>query len=332
MHYIGIDLHKLTIVYAVCGERGRASKAVTLQCDDADGITKTFSKLRPFRAVIEASGTYRWLYEKLRPFGEVILAHPLRLRAIVSGRAKTDKLDAALLATLNRHNLIPTSYIPPDRYQWLRDLTRARTRLARRQTEAKNELRALLNRTNTQMPYRNPFGKRGSRHVLGLDFGIVGNITRDEIYRRLEHYERELTHLDESLSLMAESFPESAALTELYGVGLFTALLVIGELGEPWRFSDARKVGAYAGLTARVNQSGGHCYHGNITRQGPSLLRWVLVEAAMKITRRDRALHNFYERIRKRSGAKVARVAVARKLAGICWLRLMSWHRRQATA
>ena len=56
-------------------------------------------------------------------------------------------------------------------------------------------------------------------------------------------------------------------------------------------------------------------------------MRWILVEAAMKLVRRDEKLGNFYQRIRKRAGKKVARVAAARKLAEICWLRLMRWHR-----
>ena len=50
----------------------------------------------------------------------------------------------------------------------------------------------------------------------------------------------------------------------------------------------------------------------------------------MHIVRKDQALHAFYTRIRKRSSARVARVAVARKPATICWLRLMRWHEAHA--
>ena len=67
-------------------------------------------------------------------------------------------------------------------------------------------------------------------------------------------------------------------------------------------------------------------------RQGSPWLRWILVEAAMKLVRQDRQLGNFYQRIRKRSGAKIARVAAARKLAEICWKRLMRWHREHQAA
>ena len=94
------------------------------------------------------------------------------------------------------------------------------------------------------------------------------------------------------------------------------------------RFRSARQVGSYAGLTSRVRQSGDHCYRGAITREGSPWLRWILVEAAMKATRKDPPLKNFYQRVRKRSGVKIARVAVARKLAEICWKRLVRWQQR----
>ena len=155
---------------------------------------------------------------------------------------------------------------------------------------------------------------------------------RDELLRRMEHYDRELKQLDDCLEQMAKRFPEVEALLDLYGVGLYSALLIVGEIGEVERFARDRQVGAYAGLTARVHQSGARDYHGHISRQGSGLLRWILVQAAMKLIRRDQKLNNFYTRIRKRSGRHVARVAVARKLAGICWVRLRRWHRQHPAA
>ena len=104
----------------------------------------------------------------------------------------------------------------------------------------------------------------------------------------------------------------------------------VAELAEVDRFRSVKQVGAYAGLTSKVNQSGGHCYYGSITRQGPPWLRWILTEAAIHVVRRDAPLKKFYNRIRKRSGAKKARVAVARKLAEISWKRLSRWQREQA--
>lgn len=330
MNYVGIDLHKLELVVASETESGQRTKPRRICCREEGEIVKHFQLLRPFRAVIEASSSYRWLYELLSPMGEVVLAHPLRLRAIVSARAKTDELDAALLAKLLRTGLIPKAYIPPRDIHELRQVTRDRARLSCEATSVKNQLHALLRGRNIHAPYEKVFCKSGRAWLREQELGLGGNLMRDELLRRLSHYEEELERVDGCLEAMAKDFPEEESLVGLYGFGRYTALLVVGELGEPERFGNAKEVGAYAGLTARVHQSGVRDYHGHISKQGSRWLRWALVQAAIKIVRQDEKLKNFYTRIRKRSGRNVARVAVARKLAGICWVRLRRWHREHA--
>jgi transposase len=319
-------------VVATEDEAGPAGRPVQFLCQDVGAIRKFFERQTPFQCVIEASSSYRWLYSLLEPLGEVLLAHPLRLRALVSGRAKTDKLDAALLARLLKNHLIPTAYVPPRPYAELREVTRGRARLVHHQVHAKNELHALLARENLQVPYRVPFCKGGKRWMARVDLGPSGNALRDELLRRIEHFEREIEVYDVHLQEMAAAFPQIEALADLPGVGLYSALLIVAEIAEPSRFREGRQVGAYAGLTARVSQSGATNYHGHITKQGSPWLRWIFVQIAMRAARHDPRLTNFYGRIRKRSSAKIARVAVARKLATICWVRLMRWEKPQSRA
>ena len=169
MNYVGIDLHKRFAVVALEDESGRMAKPQRFDCHDAGAMVRFFEQHRPFKAVVEASSGCRWFYELIEPLGEVSLAHPLRLRAIVSGRAKTDKLDAVLLARLLRAGMIPMAYVPPKPYQQLRDLTRARARITRHISEAKNELHALLARANIHSPYLTTFSKRGRRWLAALD-------------------------------------------------------------------------------------------------------------------------------------------------------------------
>jgi transposase len=330
MWHVGIDLHRATVVLAAVSDAGETMKPISLSCDNTPAIVETLKKLGTFRAVIEASGCYRWLYDLLRPYGQILLAHPLRLRAMIQRRAKTDKLDAQLLANLLRIDQIPLAYIPPEPYQQLRDLTRGRARLARDLGRVKTKLRDLLARQNRQAPLRSPFGPRGLAWFRAQDFGAMENLVRDELLARLEHYARHMARFDRQLVEIASAFPQTEALTDIYGIGLYSALLIVAELGEVERFCTAKQVGAYAGLTVRIHQSGGHCYYGSITQQGSPWLRWILVEAAMKVVRRDVPLKNLYTRVRKRSSAKIARVAVARKLAEICWKRLRHWHGESA--
>jgi transposase len=273
------------LVMAAVKDDGEVVDPVRVDCQDTAAILKALEDLKPFRAVIEATGTYRWLYDLLSPQGTVHLAHPLRLRAMIQRRAKTDKLDAQLLANLLRIDQIPLAYVPPKNYQQLRELTRCRARLV-----------------------------------------------RDQLLGQLQHYSEHVAVLGRQLEQVRQEFPQMEALLDIYGVGVFSALVIIGELGEVERFRTAKQVGSYAGLTCRVHQSGGRCYYGSITHEGSPWLRWLLVQVAMHVVQRDVALRNFYTRIRKRSSAKIARVATARKLAEICFKRLRGWHEQQRRA
>jgi transposase len=330
MWHVGIDLHRTTVVIAAVNDDGAAMNPVNIPCSETETIVNVVTALGTFRAVIEACGTYRWLYNLLRPHGAVLLAHPMRLRAMIQRRSKTDKLDAQLLANLLRINQIPLAYIPPEPYQQLRDLTRCRARLGRQLAQVKIQLRALLARQNRESPYRTPFGPRGLGWFRGQEFGPIENMVRDELLERFRHYSKQMLLFDKRLDELGLAFPQVEVLLEIHGIGLYSALLIVAELGEVERFRSAKQVGAYSGLTSRVHQSGGHCYQGSITRQGSPWLRWVLVQAAMKAVHKDDALKNFYRRIRKRSSAKIARVAAARKLAEICWKRLLRWERSHA--
>lgn len=159
-------------------------------------------------------------------------------------------------------------------------------------------------------------------------FGPVDNLVRDELIARIRHYQLEIDAVNVRLEVLRPLYPQVEVLTELRGIALYTAMVILGELGDVQRFRRAKQVAAYAGLTPRVNQSGEHCYHDHISKQGSPWLRGVLIEAAMKLVQQDIALANFYQRIRKRSSAKISRVAAARKLAEICWKRLIAWERQ----
>jgi transposase len=252
MWHLGIDLHRRTVVVAAVHDSGETTEARTFECRDVGRLVDYVRCLQPFRAVIEATSTCRWLYELLSREGTILLAHPAKLRLMIQRRAKTDRLDCQLLANLLRIDQIPLSYVPPKPYQQLRDVTRYRSRLVGGQTQAKIGLRSLLARHNRQAPYRVPFGPRGLAWFRQQQFGAMDDYVRDELVARLAHFRREVEAIDQRLKELAAGFPEVESLMDIHGVGLYTALVVVGELGEIERFRFADQVGAYAGLTSRV--------------------------------------------------------------------------------
>ena len=327
MWYVGADLSRRSVMIAMVDDGSRRVRPRRFDCSEPEKILKYLVEHRPFKVVIEASGSYRWLYDLLAPHGEVVLAHPLRLKAIWSGRAKTDKLDAKVLAELLRGGLIPESYVPPKRYQTLRDITRARSRLVCGRTQAGNCVDAILASANIERRYKMCLGPRGLKWISSLEFGRVTGFIRDELVARIAHFNAAVKRTDLLLDEIASGYPEIEAIIDIRGIGLYSALLIVAEIGEPDRFTNPDQVSASTGLTPRVRQSGQSEIHGPIAKEGSRWFRWILVEAAMKVIKGDRKLNNFYLRVKRRAGFARARVAVARKLSEICWKRLRDWHR-----
>src|SRR5581483_445791 len=168
---------------------------------------------------------------------------------MVQRRSKTDRLDAMLLAQLLRINQIPLAYVPSERYQMLREITRQRCRLTSAHTQVKSFLRWLLARHNLNAPYKFPFGPRGLVWFRRMDFGPVDSPIRDELIERLLHFDKELSAMDVRLEALRPQYPEVEVLTELYGIGLFSAMLIVSEFGDVSRFRTAKQAGAYTGLT-----------------------------------------------------------------------------------
>ena len=108
-------------------------------------------------------------------------------------------------------------------------------------------------------------------------------------------------------------------LTQIRGVGRYTAMLIIAEIGDIHRFPTARHLCSWAGLAPSVRSSDGKARLGHITRQGSPALRWALVEAAQKITTGSGPLREKFERVAKRRGRKIAKVAIAREILTLAY-------------
>ena len=107
-------------------------------------------------------------------------------------------------------------------------------------------------------------------------------------------------------------------LRTLPGVGEFTALVMVAEIGDITRFGSARKLASWAGLTPTVRGSDLKVRHGNISKQGSAWLRWVMNQAA-QTAKRSPEFAATYQAIVGRRGKKIATIAIARKLLTRAW-------------
>jgi transposase len=281
-----------------------------------------FGKIsQPAKVAVEA--TFNWYYflNVIEPLGlELHLVHPQKTKAIASARIKHDKLDSRILARLLHSGFIAEAWIAPQRVRELRQLVRFRTRTVRWATRAKNGVHGVLNRQGIASPVDSLFGPKGRAFLEEVKLKELDRWEVDDQLERLDLLEQQMRELDQEIRQRGRGNAVAQALEEIPGIGPFIALLLVAEIGELSRFPTAKHLVSYLGLAPSLYASGERRWTGQITKQGSSLLRWALVQAAHTAARSPRFV-GFYERQRERHGTAKAAVALARKLATISYYR-----------
>jgi len=318
MVHVGIDLDKHSSQIAILTEDGEVVQQRL--ANDVTRLEKFFGDLPPHTPVaIEASGTWWWLVDLLERLGhDPILSHPKQTKAIAAARLKNDRVDAERLALLLRGDLLPTVWIPPAALREARELVRHRIQLVWVRGVIRNRLQAMLARRNLKPASGQSWlTQRGQRELHRLPLPAAAGRIREDCTAVLPMLDAQIRRLDAELLARWGQDPRVQRLTTIPGVGPFIAIVLILELGDITRFATAKQVASYVGLTPRVRSSAGRVRAGHISKEGNRLLRWVLVLAATQAIRRPGPLRTWFHAVKKRRGKKVARVALARRLAEI---------------
>jgi transposase len=311
--YVGIDVHRKRSQVAVINQDGEvlANRNVP---NGVKPILSVIGDLPPgTSAAFEAAFGWGWLVELLEGYGfDPHLVHPLQCKAIASARLKNDKVDAAILAQLLRADLLPEAWIAPPAVRQLRALLRHRAQLVRLRTLLRNRIHAVLADHGHGRP-AGCWSGPGRAWLAALELPAVSREVIDDDLALTDALQQPIGRLDREVRQRARSDPRVQVLTRLPGVGEFTALVLLAEIGDISRFGSARKLAAWAGLTPTVRGSDRTVRHGHISKQGPAWARWVLCQAA-QTAKRHPDFAPGYQAIAKRRGSKIATTAIARKL------------------
>lgn len=324
MRYVGIDVGKVKCRAAIMDQGGFIVDEFTF-ANNHEGIEDLASKLNmDDRAVMESTGSV-WtnLYDVLDgKHIPVVLANPLKTKAIASAKIKSDKIDARILAHLLRSDLIAESYVPPKEMRELRALIRHRASIVKVRTMVKNRIHALMDRYGFEHEYSDLFGKGGMQWLKTIEVKPLDRLMLDNHLQHIENLNGQIKRVDEEICGKASQDEDVRLLLSMTGVDIYTALLIRSEIGDIHRFPDYKKLVAWAGLAPSLHQSGSVEYHGSITKQGSRMLRWIMVEAARVAVNHDDRLRLFYERVKHRRGDQKAIIAVANKMLKIVWFML----------
>jgi transposase len=315
MDYYGLDIHKKYSVFSRINEKGTVLGQGRIENSPQAVAEMLAPSEGEAQVVIEACGLWPHMYELLESEGaEVTLAHPLRVKAIAHAKVKTDQVDARTLADLLRADLIPGAYIPPREIRQLRELLRARYAWTTQRTRAKNRIHGLLAKRGHRAPMGDIFGKRGRKWLASLELDEDGRSIVERELKVIAALDEVIAEASQEIEKRAKADPRAQLLMSMPGVGYYTALLLIAELGDVSRFPTAKHVVAYAGLAPRVRASGGTVRIGRITKQGSPYLRWILTEAAHRAVRQSPSFGELFYRKRAQRGLQRAMITVTRRL------------------
>jgi transposase len=319
MVHVGVDLHKRSSQIAVLTADGEVAQHRL--DNEVARVRNFFEQLPPASPVaIEASGTWWWLLDILEELGHhPVLSNPKQTKAIAAARLKNDRVDAHRLGALLRGDLLPTVWIPPRELREARELVRPAFSSWVRGT-LRNRLEALRDRRNLRPTSgKSWLTQRGQRELQRLPLSAIASRIRDDYRALLPLLDAQIRQLDAELVARWGADPRVQRLATILSVGPFIASVLVLELGDIERFPSAKHAASYIGITPRVRASADRLRTGHISKEGNRLLRWVLVLAATQAVRHPGPLRAWFHAVKKRRGKKVARVALARRLAEIVY-------------
>jgi transposase len=279
-----------------------------------------WSDIEGIRFVYEAGYFGFWLHDHLEEYGaECIVTPPSLIPQEYGNRVKTDRRDSRKLAYFLAKGMLKRVWVPTQEERYHRQVIRRRRQLVGDRIRTQSRIKAELRLYGIALP--EPTGRWTHIYLRNLGRIRFKNRWMQESFNRL----LELYHfLDKQIVKQTKLLFELSE-TELYrervqilltipGVGMLGAMELLLELQDVTRFRRADQLAAYVGLTPSQYSSADKVRMGRITYMGKNTLRAMLVQASWALIRKDGVMREKYEKLKAKSGAKRAIVAIARIL------------------
>jgi transposase len=248
------------------------------------------------------------------------------MRDLVKGlaplAAKTDRIDAWVLAELSRRELVPAIWLPDPAVRAERERARWRLHLVRHRTALKNRIHATLLTFGHPCPVADLFGVAGRRLLAGLALPEpwAGDVAA--ALRLIDDLDEQINGCEAALRIFGAEHPYVPLLRTVPGIGAVLGYTIAAEIGDITRFPTPKKLVGYTGLCPTVYQSGRRDPRAALAKNGPKYLRWALIEAATHAARHPVYAERYQRtrgRLGKQRGPKIARIDLARQLAEVIW-------------
>ena len=282
------------------------------------------------RVGMEASGHARWFERLLGELNfEVWIGDATEIARKRERKQKTDRQDAQHILRLLLKDDFPRIWVASWENRDLRQLLWHRHRMVQARTRIMNQLHAVALNEGLRCKKR-LWREHGREQLESFRFAPWASRRRQDLLELLDRLNPTITELSQAIEQEAEKFPEARWLMTHPGVGPLTALAFVLIIGRADRFQCGKQIASYLGLVPLEDSSGNRRRLGHITKQGSSMLRFLMVEAAQVTVRSLPEWRSKYFHLMMRRGRKIAKVAMARRLAiRLYWMWRKGWDYEQ---
>jgi len=275
---------------------------------------------------MEASGQARWFERLLAELNfELWIGDAAEIRRKRERKQKTDRLDAQHILRLLLKDDFPRIWVPSWENRDLRQLLWHRHRMVQARTRIMNQLQAVALNEGLRCKKR-LWREAGREQLEAFRLAPWASRRRRDLLELLDRLNPTITELTQTIEQEVEKCREAQRLMTHPGVGPLTALAFVLIIGTAERFRCGKQIASYLGLVPLEESSGNRRRLGHITKQGNALLRFLLVEAAQVTARSLPEWRSQYLHLTMRRGRKIAKVAMARKLAvRLYWMMRKEW-------
>jgi len=279
---------------------------------------------------MEASGHARWFEHLLGELQfELHIGDAAEIRSKRVRKQKTDRQDAQLLLTLLVEDRFPSIWVPNGENRDLRQLLWHRHRMVQMRTRIMNQLHVVALNEGVRLK-KALWRPAGRAQLESLLLAPWASRRRQDLLELLDQLTPKIQELTRALEQEVEKRPVTRQLMTHPGVGPLTALAFELVIGTPERFGSGKQIASYVGLVPCEESSGDRRRLGHISKQGNSLLRFLLVEAAQITVRCDPDWRRQFLHLAMRRERRIAKVAMARKLAvRLYWMWRKGWDYEQ---
>jgi transposase len=325
--YIGLDLHKRYVhgcEWTPAAPDRQKAKHFRFP-NTQEGWTWLINQVdRACRVALEVTGSAFEAYDRLSPHVEQVLPVNAREMKRLGSKRHTDRVDATRLAKALALDLLPMVWVPPLSMREARHLLHYRERLERGRRRFINQAKRVFLRHGILLSdHADVHHAAASQDLSPIPSG--DRVILASALRQTAAVEAEILVIEREIAARVHTIPEVRQLLTNTNVGMLTAAAIWAGLGDPRRFRLPKQLARYAGLDPSFVESGETLRRGRISKNGNTLLRTLLVEAAIGLGRRDEgALGEFYSRKKAQIDHRKAVVALARKILVVAWRMLLT--------